>query len=69
MVNIKQSVKRLFVGIAVTVIVLIVTLLLIISPLAKYFIEKYDDVILGRKIRIGWIYVNPVTGYELNFHF
>ncbi|HLP51491.1 MAG TPA: DUF748 domain-containing protein [Chitinophagales bacterium] len=40
-----------------------VFLLVFISPLAKYLIEKYDDKILGRTIEVSWVYVNPFTGY------
>lgn len=50
--------------ISTTVIVLVVVIVIaFISPIAKYVIEKYDYKILGRKIRMDWIYVNPFTGY------
>ena len=63
MVNARRTVKRAFIGIAIGLAVFFVVLLVVISPLAKYFVEKYDDLILGRKIEMSWIYVNPLTGY------
>ncbi|MFZ4520961.1 MAG: DUF748 domain-containing protein [Bacteroidales bacterium] len=47
-------------GIILTAIVVIIVL---ISPIAKYLIEKYDEKYTGRKIELGWVYVNPFTGY------
>lgn len=40
-----------------------ITALLVISPLAKYLIEKYDVEYTGREIKISRVYVNPFTGY------
>jgi hypothetical protein len=36
--------------------------ILFISPVTKYLIEKYDEQYMGRKITIDWAYVNPFTG-------
>ena len=33
------------------------------SPLGKYFLERYDKDLLGRKLTIDWAFVNPLTGY------
>ena len=38
-------------------------IILLISPIAKYLIEKYDEQYTGRQIKLGWIYINPFTGY------
>ncbi len=46
----------LFVGIFVLVI-------LFISPIAKYVIEKYSVKWTGRQIKMDWAYVNPFTGF------
>ena len=35
----------------------------LISPIAKYVIEKYDVNYLGREVMIDWAYVNPFIGY------
>jgi hypothetical protein len=37
--------------------------ILLISPIAKYLVEKYDVKYMGRQIKTGWVYVNPFTGY------
>jgi hypothetical protein len=36
---------------------------LVISPLTKYLVEKYDEKYTGRQITMDWAYVNPFTGY------
>ncbi len=41
---------------------LIVIIILFISPITKYLIEKYDEKYTGRQITMGWAYVNPFTG-------
>ncbi|HWY13103.1 MAG TPA: DUF748 domain-containing protein [Bacteroidia bacterium] len=38
-------------------------IILCISPLAKYLIEKYDEKYTGRQIEMDWAYVNPFSGY------
>ncbi len=44
-----------------------VIIVLLISPIAKYIIEKYDYKYTGRQIQIGQAYLNPFTGYlQLN---
>jgi hypothetical protein len=43
--------------------VLIAILIICISPLAKYLIQKYDMEYTGREITISRAYVNPFTGY------
>jgi hypothetical protein len=40
-----------------------VLIILFISPIAKYLIEKYDTKYTGREITLDWAYVNPFTGY------
>ena len=41
----------------------VILVLIFMSPIAKYLIEKYDEKYTGRKITIDWVYVNPFTGY------
>ena len=55
--------KRAIIGIVIAIVVFFAVLIIFISPIAKYLIQKYDDIILGRKIELGWIYINPLTGY------
>jgi hypothetical protein len=38
-------------------------LIIIISPVTKYLVEKYDLTYTGRQITMDWAYVNPFTGY------
>lgn len=40
-----------------------VVVFIFISPVTKYLVQKYDEKYTGRKITIGWAYVNPFTGY------
>ena len=47
-------------GIAVAIVALMI---LFISPLTKYVVEKYDEEYLGRQIEMDLAYVNPFTGY------
>ncbi len=37
--------------------------ILLISPIAKFLVEKYDEQYLGRQITMDWAYVNPFTGF------
>lgn len=45
------------------VIGLFILVILFISPIAKYLIEKYSVKYTGRQIKMDWAYVNPFTGY------
>jgi hypothetical protein len=57
-----KSRKILFIVIS-SIIIIAVVMFLFISPITKYLIQKYDEKYTGRKITIGWAYVNPFTGY------
>jgi uncharacterized protein involved in outer membrane biogenesis len=46
-----------------TIIIIAVVVILFISPITKYLIEKYDEKYTGRQIVMNWAYVNPFTGY------
>jgi hypothetical protein len=37
--------------------------IVILSPLAKYLLEKYDRRYLGREVHVNRIYINPFTGF------
>jgi hypothetical protein len=41
---------------------LLVIVILFISPISKYLIEKYSEKYTGRKIEMSWLYVNPFSG-------
>jgi hypothetical protein len=55
--------KKIFLIIISSCIVFVAVVILLISPIAKYLIEKYDEKYLGRQVELGWVYVNPFTGY------
>jgi len=62
----KPKKSRLRKGLIVTacVIIGICTLIIVfISPIAKYLVEKYSVKYTGRQIKMSWAYVNPFTGY------
>lgn len=54
--------KKTLIIITVTILLTVAAAILFISPIAKYLIEKLDEKYTGRKIEIGWAYVNPFTG-------
>src|ERR1700740_1998027 len=58
----KRLLKSLITTVCVAV-VFVILVLLFISPIAKYLIEKHDVELTGREIKIDWAYVNPFTGY------
>lgn len=63
--------KSVFITGAALLIIGIV-LIIFISPIAKYLIQKYDEKYTGREITLSRIYLNPFTGYihisDLNIH-
>jgi hypothetical protein len=58
-----SKIKKAFLIVGITLFVIVVAIIACISPIAKYAIEKYDVKYLGREIKIGWLYLNPFTGY------
>ncbi|MDP1725235.1 MAG: DUF748 domain-containing protein [Bacteroidota bacterium] len=58
-----HRVKKIIVIICGVLIIASVLLILFISPITKYLIEKYDEKYTGRQITVAWAYVNPFTGY------
>lgn len=61
--KIKKSIRRtllITLGVVAGVLLLLV---IFITPLTKYLVEKYDEKYTGRQIRMDWAYVNPFTGY------
>ena len=45
------------------IIITVLFLALLISPVTKYLIQKYDEKYLGREITVDWVFVNPFNGY------
>ncbi|MHB8259467.1 MAG: DUF748 domain-containing protein [Bacteroidia bacterium] len=50
----------IFIG---TLVITVVVVILFVSPIAKYLIEKYDEKYTGRQISLDRAYVNPFMGY------
>jgi hypothetical protein len=58
-----KKVRNILIGITVSIIALVAIVIIFISPITKYLIQKYDVKYLGREITLDWVYVNPFTGY------
>jgi len=58
-----KRIKRIFLTIVSIAIGIIILVILLISPITKYVIEKYSVKWTGRQIDMDWAYVNPFTGY------
>ncbi len=55
--------KKIIFWLTTIIIAFVVVVIIFISPIAKYVIEKYDVKFSGREVTMDWIYVNPFTGY------
>ncbi len=59
----KKGIKKAVLITAITIVAIIVAVIACLSPIAKYLVEKNSVKYLGRKITMGWLYLNPFTGY------
>lgn len=57
------NVRKVFIVAIVACLTIAGLIILFISPLTKYILEKYDVRWLGRELTMDWAYVNPFTGY------
>jgi len=57
-----KGVRALLILVSVLMVIAAI-IILFISPITKYLVEKYDSKYTGRQIKIDWAYVNPFTGY------
>jgi hypothetical protein len=55
--------KRLVTWLLIVLVAVPVVIIIFISPITKYLIEKYDVKYIGREVKMDWAYVNPFTGY------
>lgn len=55
--------KKVLLTVLISVVAFVVVIIVLISPIAKYLIQKYDTRFTGREITLDWAYVNPFTGY------
>src|ERR1700722_10646970 len=47
-----------------SILIIVPALIIIfISPITKYMVEKYSVKYTGRQVKMKWAYVNPFTGY------
>lgn len=58
-----SKLKKTIITTIVTVVILFTLIIIFISPIAKYLVEKYDVIYTGREISMDYTYVNPFTGY------
>jgi len=58
--------KRILLILIFVVVVFVGIVILFVSPITKYLVEKYDYKYTGREIKMDRAYANPFTGY-LNF--
>lgn len=63
MSRIKSKGLRIFLIIFSSFIGLLLLIIIFLSPIAKFLIQKYDQRFLGREVTLDWIYINPLTGY------
>ncbi len=55
--------KKVTIWLVSIIIIIPVIVIIFISPLTKYLVEKYDVKFVGREITMSSAYVNPFTGY------
>ncbi len=60
--RIKNRFLRITAILLVSVTALVIAVIIFISPIAKYLIERYSEEYTGRKMEMSWLYVNPFTG-------
>ncbi|MCD6018761.1 MAG: hypothetical protein K0S53_1882 [Bacteroidetes bacterium] len=63
MIRISSKLKKTLLIVIITIISLVALVIVFISPIAKYLVEKYDVKYIGREVKMDWAYVNPFTGY------
>lgn len=56
-------VNKRFAYTAIAILVIFAAVVIAVSPLTKYYLEKYDTALFGREATIGWAYTNPFTGF------
>lgn len=58
-----RKLKKTLLIISGVIVLFVLLVILFISPLTKYMVEKYDEKYTGRQITMDWAYVNVFTGY------
>ncbi len=60
---INTKLKKIIIIVTGIIFITIVVVILLISPITKYLVEKNSVKYTGRQIKMSWVYVNPFTGY------
>lgn len=55
--------KKILLVTLIVIVVFVGIVILFVSPITKYLVEKYDVEYTGREIQMNRAYVNPFTGY------
>jgi len=61
--KIDTKLKKVIIIVTSLLFVTVIVAISLISPITKHLVEKYGGKYSGRKITMGWAYVNPFTGY------
>jgi len=59
----RQYILKIIFVIFASLLIIFATVIIFISPLTKFLVEKYDKEYTGREITMDWAYVNPFSGY------
>ena len=59
----KHKLRKIILIAISSLLILAIIIIVFISPITKYMVEKYDEQYTGRQIKMDWAYVNPFTGY------
>lgn len=57
-----HKLKRLLIILISSITIFVALVIIFISPITKYLVQKYDEKYTGRQIKMSWAYVNPFTG-------
>ncbi len=58
-----NKLKKTLIVFASAITFSVAVIIIFISPITKYLLEKHDTDFLGRQIKMDWVYANPFTGY------
>jgi hypothetical protein len=58
-----RRLKKILLRSSLVILLFAGMIILFISPLTRYLVQKYDVRYTGREITMDWAYVNPFTGY------
>ncbi len=58
-----RRLKKILLRSSLVIIIFAGLIILFISPITRYLVQKYDVRFTGREITMDWAYVNPFTGY------